>query len=138
MLPNSENLKKNPIVPLEVNITPISRKTLSSFHCLYLPFYSPIWQSQGRLGLKNRQVGEKWVFDDCSYLCKGLYLYGMIKPNEDHCTLGSNFNHLYKSHQYRSHYNRNQGINKPIRKHCTHCRRYQKARRLQRFICIDW
>jgi hypothetical protein len=20
-----------------------------------------------RLGLKNRQVGEKWVFDDCSY-----------------------------------------------------------------------
>jgi hypothetical protein len=31
MLPNSENLKKNPIVPLEVNITPISRKTLSSF-----------------------------------------------------------------------------------------------------------
>ncbi|WP_139661199.1 hypothetical protein [bacterium endosymbiont of Bathymodiolus sp. 5 South] len=27
-----------------------------------------------RLGLKNRQVGEKWVSDDCSYLCKGLYL----------------------------------------------------------------
>jgi hypothetical protein len=25
-----------------------------------------------RLGLKNRQVGEKWVADDCSYLCKGL------------------------------------------------------------------
>ncbi|SSC08512.1 hypothetical protein [bacterium endosymbiont of Bathymodiolus sp. 5 South] len=25
-----------------------------------------------RLGLKNRQVGEKWVSDDCSYLCKGL------------------------------------------------------------------
>ncbi|VVH64823.1 hypothetical protein BSPLISOX_2598 [uncultured Gammaproteobacteria bacterium] len=25
-----------------------------------------------RLGLKNCQVGEKWVFDDCSYLCKGL------------------------------------------------------------------
>ncbi|CAC9644106.1 hypothetical protein [bacterium endosymbiont of Bathymodiolus sp. 5 South] len=25
-----------------------------------------------RLGLKNRQVGEKWVYDDCSYLCKGL------------------------------------------------------------------
>jgi hypothetical protein len=22
---------------------------------------------------KNRQVGEKWVYDDCSYLCKGLY-----------------------------------------------------------------
>jgi hypothetical protein len=21
---------------------------------------------------KNRQVGEKWVADDCSYLCKGL------------------------------------------------------------------
>ncbi|SHN93042.1 hypothetical protein BCLUESOX_266 [bacterium endosymbiont of Bathymodiolus sp. 5 South] len=27
-----------------------------------------------RLGLKNRQVGEKWVSDDCSYLCKGLKL----------------------------------------------------------------
>jgi hypothetical protein len=26
-----------------------------------------------RLGLKNRQVGEKWVADDCSYLCKGLF-----------------------------------------------------------------
>jgi hypothetical protein len=25
-----------------------------------------------RLGLKNRQVGEKWVSDDCSYLCKDL------------------------------------------------------------------
>ncbi|VVH65439.1 hypothetical protein BSPLISOX_201 [uncultured Gammaproteobacteria bacterium] len=27
-----------------------------------------------RLGLKNRQAGEKWVSDDCSYLCKGLDL----------------------------------------------------------------
>ncbi|CAC9434883.1 hypothetical protein BSPWISOX_358 [uncultured Gammaproteobacteria bacterium] len=27
-----------------------------------------------RLGLKNHQVGEKWVSDDCSYLCKGLNL----------------------------------------------------------------
>jgi hypothetical protein len=26
-----------------------------------------------RLGLKNRQVSEKWVSDDCSYLCKGLF-----------------------------------------------------------------
>ncbi|CAC9500505.1 hypothetical protein BPUTSESOX_2225 [uncultured Gammaproteobacteria bacterium] len=33
-----------------------------------------------RLGLKNRQVGKKWVSDDCSYLssreathCKGLF-----------------------------------------------------------------
>ncbi|CAC9640219.1 hypothetical protein BCLUESOX_595 [bacterium endosymbiont of Bathymodiolus sp. 5 South] len=25
-----------------------------------------------RLGLKNRQVGEKWVSDVCSYLYKGL------------------------------------------------------------------
>ncbi|CAC9647134.1 hypothetical protein, partial [uncultured Gammaproteobacteria bacterium] len=25
-----------------------------------------------RLGLKNHQVGEKWVYDDYSYLCKGL------------------------------------------------------------------
>ncbi|CAC9643551.1 hypothetical protein [uncultured Gammaproteobacteria bacterium] len=24
------------------------------------------------LGLKNCQVGEKWISDDCSYLCKGL------------------------------------------------------------------
>jgi hypothetical protein len=24
------------------------------------------------LGLKNRQVGEKWVYDDYSYLCKGF------------------------------------------------------------------
>jgi hypothetical protein len=22
-----------------------------------------------------RQVGEKWVADDCSYLCKGLLIY---------------------------------------------------------------
>jgi hypothetical protein len=28
-----------------------------------------------RLGLKNRQVDEKWVSDDCSYLCKGLNIY---------------------------------------------------------------
>ncbi|WP_180324228.1 hypothetical protein [bacterium endosymbiont of Bathymodiolus sp. 5 South] len=27
-----------------------------------------------RLGLKNCQVGEKWVSDDCFYLCKG-FLY---------------------------------------------------------------
>ncbi|SMN14112.1 hypothetical protein BHECKSOX2_1429 [Bathymodiolus heckerae thiotrophic gill symbiont] len=27
-----------------------------------------------RLGLKNRQAGEKWIFDDYSYLCKGLYI----------------------------------------------------------------
>jgi hypothetical protein len=26
-----------------------------------------------RLGLKNRQVGENWVSDDYSYLCKGLF-----------------------------------------------------------------
>jgi hypothetical protein len=29
-------------------------------------------QKNNILGLKNRQVGEKWVSDDCSYLCKGL------------------------------------------------------------------
>ncbi|CAC9441911.1 hypothetical protein [uncultured Gammaproteobacteria bacterium] len=48
-----------------------------------------------RLGLKNRQVGEKWVSDDCSYLCKGLYLLKMQKKclltcqNSDnsHCLL---------------------------------------------------
>ncbi|VVH61578.1 hypothetical protein BSPWISOX_2999 [uncultured Gammaproteobacteria bacterium] len=27
-----------------------------------------------RLSLKNYQVGEKWVSDDCSYLYKGLLL----------------------------------------------------------------
>jgi hypothetical protein len=30
------------------------------------------------LGLKNRQVGEKWVSDDCSYLCKGLFRYNFF------------------------------------------------------------
>ncbi|SMN13171.1 hypothetical protein BHECKSOX2_155 [Bathymodiolus heckerae thiotrophic gill symbiont] len=25
-----------------------------------------------RLGVKNCQAGEKWIFDDYSYLCKGL------------------------------------------------------------------
>jgi hypothetical protein len=33
-----------------------------------------------RLGLKNRQVGEKWVADDCSYLCKALYLHLSLHP----------------------------------------------------------
>ncbi|CAC9640089.1 hypothetical protein, partial [uncultured Gammaproteobacteria bacterium] len=32
-----------------------------------------------RLGLKNRQVGEKWVSDDCSYLCKGLIVLKKYK-----------------------------------------------------------
>ncbi|CAB5494278.1 hypothetical protein THERMOT_1012 [Bathymodiolus thermophilus thioautotrophic gill symbiont] len=27
-----------------------------------------------RLGLKNYQVGEKWIFNDYLYLCKGLVL----------------------------------------------------------------
>jgi hypothetical protein len=26
-----------------------------------------------RLGLKNRQVDEKWVSDDCSYLCENFF-----------------------------------------------------------------
>ncbi|VVM28576.1 hypothetical protein BSPWISOXPB_7298 [uncultured Gammaproteobacteria bacterium] len=30
------------------------------------------------MGLKNRQVGEKWVSDDCSYLCKGLFRYNFF------------------------------------------------------------
>ncbi|VVM18381.1 hypothetical protein BSPWISOXPB_1781 [uncultured Gammaproteobacteria bacterium] len=37
-----------------------------------------------RLGLKNRQVGEKWVSDDYSYLCKGL-LYA--KVSNKMCTI---------------------------------------------------
>jgi hypothetical protein len=37
-------------------------------------------------GVVNRQVGEKWVSDDCSYLCKGLYKrileeINLYKPN---------------------------------------------------------
>jgi hypothetical protein len=37
-----------------------------------------------RLGLNNRQVGEKWVSDDCSYLCKGLkQKIKIIIPNLD-------------------------------------------------------
>jgi hypothetical protein len=35
-------------------------------------FKTPISTRSSTLGLKNRQVGEKWVSDDCSYLCKGL------------------------------------------------------------------
>ncbi|SMN14097.1 hypothetical protein BHECKSOX2_1369 [Bathymodiolus heckerae thiotrophic gill symbiont] len=27
-----------------------------------------------RLGLKNCQAGEKWIFNDYSYLCKGLII----------------------------------------------------------------
>jgi hypothetical protein len=34
-----------------------------------------------RLGLKNHQVGEKWVSDDCSYLCKKEFNYLMIFIN---------------------------------------------------------
>ncbi|CAB5495097.1 hypothetical protein THERMOT_240 [Bathymodiolus thermophilus thioautotrophic gill symbiont] len=26
-----------------------------------------------KLGLKNYQVGEKWILDDYLYLCKGFY-----------------------------------------------------------------
>ncbi|VVM17825.1 hypothetical protein BSPWISOXPB_10572 [uncultured Gammaproteobacteria bacterium] len=42
-----------------------------------------------RLGLKNRQVGEKWVSDDCSYLCKGLIVLKNI--NKQKKTLKSVF-----------------------------------------------
>ncbi len=31
-----------------------------------------------RLGLKNFQVGEKWVYDNYSYLCKGLNLFALM------------------------------------------------------------
>ncbi|VVH65640.1 hypothetical protein BSPLISOX_2936 [uncultured Gammaproteobacteria bacterium] len=34
-------------------------------------FFKPC-PSRLRLGLKNCQVDEKWVSDDCSYLCKDL------------------------------------------------------------------
>ena len=36
MLADGEKLKKNPITPLEVNITPISQETLSSFSLFIL------------------------------------------------------------------------------------------------------
>jgi hypothetical protein len=42
-----------------------------------------------RLGLKNRQVGEKWVADDCSYLCKGLYKDKTSKPQSMTTSNGS-------------------------------------------------
>ena len=32
-----------------------------------------------RLGLKNFQVGEKWVYDNYSYLCKGLNLFALMR-----------------------------------------------------------
>jgi len=38
-LPDSEKLKKNPITPLEVNITPISQKTPSSFSLFILTIF---------------------------------------------------------------------------------------------------
>ncbi|VVM23976.1 hypothetical protein BSPWISOXPB_4672 [uncultured Gammaproteobacteria bacterium] len=45
-----------------------------------------------RLGLKNRQVGEKWVYDDCSYLCKGLRLdnIGQKEKSVEYLLLRSN------------------------------------------------
>jgi phosphoserine phosphatase len=40
---------------------------------LWGEFLSEIGAVDGiSLGLKNYQVGEKWISDDCSYLCKGL------------------------------------------------------------------
>jgi hypothetical protein len=54
-----------------------------------------------RLGLKNRQVGEKWVSDDCSYLCKGLYEYLMtlfqIEKLLPKVLLNIDRMHVYKS-----------------------------------------
>ncbi|SMN13306.1 hypothetical protein BHECKSOX2_297 [Bathymodiolus heckerae thiotrophic gill symbiont] len=35
-----------------------------------------------RLGLKNCQAGEKWIFDDYSYLCKGLRIYAKLLQAE--------------------------------------------------------
>ncbi|CAB5506548.1 hypothetical protein THERMOS_2353 [Bathymodiolus thermophilus thioautotrophic gill symbiont] len=32
-----------------------------------------------RLGLKNCQVGEKWIVDDYSYLCKSLTMKPLYK-----------------------------------------------------------
>ncbi|WP_139699701.1 hypothetical protein [bacterium endosymbiont of Bathymodiolus sp. 5 South] len=46
-----------------------------------------------RLGLKNLQVGGKWVFDDCSYLCKGLLKNYFRKISV-----------IYKIHYYRVKY----------------------------------
>jgi uncharacterized membrane protein len=45
-----------------------------------------------RLGLKNLQVGEKWVSDDCSYLCMDASAavakekcYGVVKAGQNDC-----------------------------------------------------
>jgi hypothetical protein len=45
-----------------------------------------------RLGLKNLQVGEKRVSDDCSYLCKGLRLdnIGQKEKSVEYLLLRSN------------------------------------------------
>jgi hypothetical protein len=56
--------------------TGIMISTKKQFHLLgenqRQPSPSNLVLAELRLGLKNRQVGEKWISDDYSYLCKGL------------------------------------------------------------------
>ncbi|CAC9584443.1 hypothetical protein [uncultured Gammaproteobacteria bacterium] len=40
-------------------------------------FFKPC-PSDAKAGFKNHQVGEKWVYDDYSYLCEGLYVEGWL------------------------------------------------------------
>ncbi|CAB5494292.1 hypothetical protein THERMOT_81 [Bathymodiolus thermophilus thioautotrophic gill symbiont] len=53
-----------------------------------------------RLGLKNYQVGEKWILDDYLYLCKGLqwseYFYSNNKINLEIMPLHSLINKISK------------------------------------------
>jgi tRNA 2-thiouridine synthesizing protein E len=58
----------------EHGIVPDIRHTAKNFgEHLGVDKKSNLVLAELRLGLKNRQVGEKWVSDDCSYLCKGLF-----------------------------------------------------------------
>ncbi|SMN13902.1 IS3 family transposase [Bathymodiolus heckerae thiotrophic gill symbiont] len=57
-----------------------------------------------RLGLKNRQAGEKWIFDDYSYLCKGLFEYIEVFYNKirRHSTIDYYSPNDYEKRFYRN------------------------------------
>jgi hypothetical protein len=46
--------------------------TLFETEGIHFPWVDPRDEERYGYVLKNRQVGEKWVSDDYSYLCKGL------------------------------------------------------------------
>jgi len=47
---------------------------ISKIHFVQLIIFLNLVLAGLRLGLKNYQVGEKWIPDDYLYLCKNLYL----------------------------------------------------------------